>query len=166
MKKLILVFVLLVVLVVGMLGYMFYKQRQTAVTSREDTTLVGGQGAPVTQDTVSWEGISTLGLPLIPLNESEVYGGVEIAVAAEETQITVTVTGETNTGKNYVANVRTGICPNPGEVKYALTAVTNGSSVTSLDEPISTISQELPLTVTVQESADGAVLACGDFIAQ
>jgi len=164
MKKITLVFVLVAVLAAGMLGYLFYKQRQVIGPQNNQASLEP-DNIPAPENTTSWNDISSLGFPLLPQNESEMYGGVEIKVEGEKTRVIVNLTGDYDSTGSYIANIHTGSCPITGDIKYNLAPIADGISTTVLEKPVSQIAQDIPLAVTIQTQG-GSPVACGDFIVQ
>lgn len=63
------------------------------------------------------------------------------------------------------AHIHVGACPNPGAVKYPLTNVVNGNSVTQLEISVDELLKNLPLAINVHKSAAEAkvYVACGDI---
>lgn len=64
------------------------------------------------------------------------------------------------------AHIHSGSCQTPGDIKYPLTAVKNGSSETVLDVSLAQVLSELPLLINVHKSDKelGSYVACGDII--
>jgi hypothetical protein len=64
------------------------------------------------------------------------------------------------------AHIHVGSCPDVGTVKYPLTSVVDGSSVTTLDVTLSQLQSGLPLAINVHKSATEAAFytSCGDLI--
>ncbi|MDO8496139.1 MAG: cupredoxin domain-containing protein [bacterium] len=63
------------------------------------------------------------------------------------------------------AHIHVGSCPKPGEVKYPLTSVVNGSSETMLDVSLNDLTLGLPLAINVHKSSTepSVYVACGDL---
>jgi len=109
----------------------------------------------------------------------------------EENQITVELTEENGSGESGTAtlvkengqvivtlsmigapenvsqpaHIHVGSCPNVGEVKYPLTNVLDGESVTTLDVTLEQLEIEFPLAINVHKSATEAsvYVSCGDI---
>jgi len=109
----------------------------------------------------------------------------------EETQIIVELTEENDSGESGTAilvkengqvivtlsmigapenvsqpvHIHVGSCPEVGEVKYPLTNVLNGESVTTLDVTLEQLEIELPLAINVHKSVTEAsvYISCGDI---
>lgn len=63
------------------------------------------------------------------------------------------------------AHIHVGACPGVGAVKYPLTDIINGSSVTVLSATLAEIKQNLPLAINVHKSAKEITnyTACGEL---
>ena len=64
------------------------------------------------------------------------------------------------------AHIHVGACPDVGAVKYPLTNLVNGQSVTTLEVTLAQLESELPLGINVHKSASEASVytACGDLL--
>jgi hypothetical protein len=71
-------------------------------------------------------------------NGSGVSGSATLTPMGNQTQVVINVTGEP-AGASEPAHIHVGACPNPGSVKYPLTNVVNGSSTTTVNAPLSSI---------------------------
>ena len=62
-------------------------------------------------------------------------------------------------------HIHVGSCPEVGEVKYPLTNVLDGESVTTLDVTLEQLEIELPLAINVHKSVTEAsvYISCGDI---
>ena len=78
-------------------------------------------------------------------------------------RVTLTVTGEPK-GVSQPAHIHAGLCPTPGAVKYPLTNVVNGQSVTMIDVTMAELLGMGDLAINVHKSAASAnvYVACGD----
>ena len=63
------------------------------------------------------------------------------------------------------AHIHAGMCPNPGSIKYPLSPVINGKSVTTIDTTLANLKSMLPLAINVHKSASqaGIYISCGDI---
>ncbi|HTK04285.1 MAG TPA: hypothetical protein VL500_01775 [Candidatus Eisenbacteria bacterium] len=96
---------------------------------------------------------------------SGVSGKALLIEQGTQTKVMLNLNGTTMGVKNP-AHIHLGSCPTPGEVKYALTSLTEGKSVTVLDVSFDAVVSGLPLAVNVHKSdADIAnYVACGDLL--
>lgn len=104
---------------------------------------------------------------LVERNSSGESGTAKLEEVNGKVVVTLTVTGE---AANVVQpdHIHVGSCPDVGAVKYPLTNVVNGSSVTTLDVSMATLLSQLPLGINVHKSvAEGKIyVACGDIKVQ
>lgn len=77
--------------------------------------------------------------------------------------VTVSLTGYPTGDTAQPAHLHEGVCPGVGAVKYPLSPIVNGASVTTLDVTLATLKTELPLALNVHKSAAEAKVytACG-----
>ena len=106
-----------------------------------------------------------LEVALTAQGDSGVSGKALLIEQGTQTKVMLNLNGTTLGVKNP-AHIHLGACPTPGEVKYALTSLTEGKSVTVLDVSMDTILSGLPLAINVHKSdADIATyVACGDLV--
>lgn len=101
---------------------------------------------------------------LIERNSSGESGTAKLEEVNGKVVVTLAITGE-GTGVVQPAHIHVGTCPDVGAVKYPLTNVVNGSSVTTLDVSMATLLSQLPLGINVHKSAAEVKIyvACGDI---
>lgn len=89
---------------------------------------------------------------------------VVLTPKGEKTEVVITMVGGSAGGK-HPAHIHVGACPMPGAVKYPLSPVVNGTSVTMVDASIEQLWGMLPLAINVHKSATEAkiYLACADI---
>jgi hypothetical protein len=99
---------------------------------------------------------------------SEENGSGETGTATLEevngkVQVTVALSGYPTDGTPQPAHLHVGACPGVGAVKYPLTPIVGGASVTMLDVSLSDLKAQLPLALNVHKSAKeaGVYTACG-----
>lgn len=104
----------------------------------------------------------------IQLTEQNKSGQTGTAVMSEgpngNAVVTLTMTGGKFTAPQP-AHIHLGSCPTPGAVKYPLTDVVNGKSVTTLDASFEDVTKATDkMAVNVHQSATDAKVytACGD----
>lgn len=99
--------------------------------------------------------IGTTSVSLLPVGTGSVSG---TAVLDEQNgRVTVTLSVSGMQQATQPAAIYIGSCSKLGEVKYPLSAFTNGSSVTQLDVSMSALKGMGPLAVSVQK------VTCGDL---
>lgn len=103
----------------------------------------------------------------VKLNEENNSGESGTATLKEEngkTTVTINLTGFTE-GIPQPAHIHTGFCPGVEAVKYPLSNIISGSSVTVLNATLADIRQNLPLAVNVHKSAQeiASYTACGEL---
>ena len=96
-------------------------------------------------------------------NGSGEDGKVTLVGNASKTTVTISLKGENTTGKQP-AHIHTGPCSKIGGVKYPLSDVVLGQSVTVVGAPLDALTNGT-LAVNVHESAAdlGKYVACGDL---
>ncbi len=93
-------------------------------------------------------------------NKSGESGTATLKEVEGKTVVTLTLTGYANP---QPAHIHIGACPGVGAVKYPLTNVINGQSVTTLNVTLAELRQALPLAINVHQSATKITdyTACG-----
>jgi hypothetical protein len=78
--------------------------------------------------------------------------------------VTLNVIGSPN-GMTQPAHIHIGSCPNPGAVKFPLTSVVNGQSVTTIDTTLTNLKALGPIAINVHKSVaqSGVYVSCGDI---
>jgi len=100
-------------------------------------------------------------------NDSSQSGTATLVERDGKITVTIDVTPNT-TGVAQPAHIHLGRCPTPGAVKYPLTNVENGKSVTVLDINFDTLKEDLPLAININKSQDEAKVytACGNVFSE
>jgi len=100
---------------------------------------------------------------LAAVNDSGQSGTATLEEANGQVTVTVNLTGVPTDGVAQPAHLHVGACPGVGAVKYPLTSLTNGTSVTVLSVTLDQLKAELPLALNVHKSAAEAKMytACG-----
>lgn len=95
-------------------------------------------------------------------NKSGQKGTAVLEEVGGKVKVTVSLTG-TKMAAAQPAHIHIGICPGVGAVKYPLTNVVSGSSVTMLDVTMADLVAGGPLALNVHKSANeaGVYTACG-----
>lgn len=158
-KKLVLFLVLPLLILVGVGGFLLFKQG--GLTSPTDQAMQEGQNTPANEDLAT---VASLGVPLLEQNGSTQMGGVGLVENEGKVTVTIDVTDIGDT--DQPAHIHLGSCPTPGEVQYSLTPVKNGKSVTVLEITMKDILTELPMAVNIHKSAQESSVytACGDIV--
>ena len=101
---------------------------------------------------------------LSALNQSGENGTATLQEVNGKVVVTLNATGEL-AGASEPAHIHTGSCPNPGAVKYPLTNVVNGTSVTTLDVTLAQLKAMEPLAINVHKSVSQInwYVSCGDL---
>lgn len=120
-------------------------------------------GAGAMSGMTAMMGSHTVTATLSEENGSKESGKVTLVGAGNKTTVTISLTGESATGKQP-AHVHVGPCPNVGAVKYPLSNVVLGKSVTVVAAPLSQLTTGT-LAVNVHESTAniGKYVACGNI---
>ncbi len=147
---------LVVVLVVLYGGYRLIRHYSKAPAQQITTQ----QQAPTPTTAVTNE----MTVNLAAENKSGESGTATLQEENGKTTVTLTLTGFTK-DVAQPAHIHVGACPGVGAVKYPLTSVANGSSVTVLSTTLAEIKQNLPLAINVHKSAKeiASYTACGDL---
>jgi len=99
------------------------------------------------------------------LNKSGQSGTAMIKEVEGKAEVVVTLNGQPKDTEEP-AHIHLGSCAKPGDVKFPLNPVKNGSSDTVLDVPMSEIMNNLPLAINVHKSEKelNVYVACGDIV--
>lgn len=102
-------------------------------------------------------------IELAMVNNSGEYGTATLEETNGKVTVTVNLIGYPTDGVAQPAHIHVGACPGVRAVKYSLTSIVNGTSVTTLDMTLAQLKTELPLALNVHKSAaDSKVYtACG-----
>ena len=92
-----------------------------------------------------------IALTLKPVNDSDEAGTATLKEENGQTKVTISLTGYTK-DVSQPAHIHMGECPGVGSVKYPLTPVVNGTSVTMLAVTLESLKKELPLAINVHKS--------------
>jgi hypothetical protein len=160
----IIVIAVIVVLVLLFGGYILIRKSNTSQVEQETNQ------QQIIQPTVS----SASSSPQVAANETTVILAEEnksresgTATLKEEngkTTVALSLTGFVQ-GVSQPAHIHVGACPGVGAVKYPLTSVVNGSSVTVLPLTLADLRQGLPLAINVHKTAKeiNNYTACGEL---
>lgn len=96
-------------------------------------------------------------------NNSGQSGTMLLEEVGSQVRVTLTLANPNTTSEP--AHIHVGACPNPGAVKYPLTNVLNGTSVTMINGSLASLKSEQPLAVNVHKSAaeSSVYVSCGDL---
>jgi len=97
-------------------------------------------------------------------NKSGESGTATLQEADGKVTVTLNLVGFPK-GVTQPAHIHVGSCPTPGAIKYPLTSVVNGVSVTTLDTTLENLKSMLPLAINVHKSAtqSSVYYSCGDL---
>lgn len=102
----------------------------------------------------------------ITLSEQNDSGQTGVATLEEETgKVVVTLDIDSPSSVAQPAHIHVGSCPTPGAVKFPLTDVQGGKSVTTVDTTIAALKAMGPLAINVHKSAAESKVytSCGDL---
>lgn len=121
-----------------------------------------GTATPTTAETPAAMNATEMTIQLAEENTSGESGTALLREENGKTTVTVSLTGFVP-GVVQPAHIHVGACPGVGAVKYPLTSVTDGTSVTELPVTIVQLKSELPLALNVHKSGAEATVytACG-----
>lgn len=160
----IVIYVVIAAILYGTVYYLFLRNR----TGYSPATTV--YVTPTTQPTASPTTTSqatTSGEMIVRLAAENSSGESGTAVLKEENGKTIVTLNLTGFPKDAVqpTHIHIGACPGVGDVKYPLTNVVNGKSVTVLSVTLAQLKQQLPLAINVHKSAAeiNAYLSCGEL---
>lgn len=107
--------------------------------------------------------IMTVNLPM--QNGSNEKGTATLQEVNGKVVVTLALTGGFIKNVAQPAHIHVGSCPNPGAVKFPLTSVINGSSVTTLDTTLSALSGMGSLAINVHKSVSQSTnyVSCGNL---
>jgi hypothetical protein len=108
--------------------------------------------------------VMTDSYPITALSGSGQHGTVTLkAAAGNQTLVTIAITGEPS-GAIEPAHIHTGSCPTPGGVKWPLSNVVHGSSITTVNAPFSEI-DKAGFAVNIHQSPTNIAIykACGNI---
>lgn len=154
------IYLILGAIIYGAIYYFFlknnnkynYNQSSMQYSSPSPSQVVPSSGAMSNEVTVI----------LKPVNNYNEAGTVVFKEESGQVKVIVNLTGYI---KDVVqpAHIHMGVCPGVGAVKYPLTSIVNGSSVTTLSVSLDELKKALPLAINVHKSATevSVYTACG-----
>ncbi len=97
-------------------------------------------------------------------NKSGEYGSAMLQEVNGKVVVTLNIVGYPK-GVPQPAHIHVGSCPNPGAVKYPLTSVLNGQSVTTIDTTLAVLKAMGKLAINVHKSVSESSVyySCGDL---
>lgn len=105
-------------------------------------------------------------LTLNAQNGSGISGKALLVEQNDKTKVMLNVNG-TVSGAAHPAHIHMGACPTPGGIKWNLSDVMEGKSVTVIDASFDDVVTGLPLAINLHKSATelSAYVSCGDLLA-
>ncbi len=161
--QLVLMYLIVGGIIYALIYYFVIAKSEPAPYVQPESGITGTTGG---QEAVSPTGAGTsMTVTLGEQNGSGQSGTALLEESGGKTTLTLTLTGNPADGVSQPAHIHVGACPTPGEVKYPLTPVVNGASVTTLDVTLAGLTAQLPLAVNVHKSATEASVytSCGDL---
>lgn len=155
----IVIYVILGAIIYGAVYYFFLNKNNGYNSSKSSTQY----SSPSPSAMVSKEAT----VVLKPVNDSSEVGTAILSAENGQTKVTVALTGYTK-DVAQPAHIHIGECPGVGAVKYPLTSIVNGASVTTLSVTLDQLKKELPLAINVHKSATeiSTYTACGPLTIQ
>ncbi len=103
-------------------------------------------------------------MKLASIGSMGMKGSVTLTQKGDKTEVSVKLDSDAK-GESHPAHIHVGTCPTPGAVKYPLTPIVEGKSVTLVDVAIDDLWKSLPLAINVHKSAADikTYIACGDL---
>lgn len=153
---------LIIALVVYGLFYYFYLNRgannNIGVVPTAQPTVTG---EPTLTSTSSGE----MKVTLATVNNSGQTGTATLKEVNGATTVTLDLKGNPENGPAQPAHIHLGSCPGVGEVRYQLTNVVDGKSVTTISATLAQLKQQEPLAINVHKSAQevDVYVACGEL---
>jgi len=101
---------------------------------------------------------------LLEQNDSGESGTATLTEESGQVTVTISTTGFVE-NVSQPAHIHLGVCPDVGAVKYPLTNLLNGGSVTTINVTFGQLEDELPLAINVHKSAEEAsvYVSCGNL---
>jgi hypothetical protein len=98
-------------------------------------------------------------------NGSSEKGTVTLQEVSGKVVVTVNVTGYPK-GVTQPAHIHVGSCPNPGAVKFPMTSVLNGESVTTIDTTLAQLKAMGKLAINIHKSVSqsSVYVSCGNLV--
>lgn len=151
------IYVILGAIIYGAIYYFFLSKNNNYNKSSQYTSPSPSQ-TPSTPVMMSKE--TTVVLESV--NSSDEKGTAVLVGENGKTKVTINLTGYTK-DVEQPAHIHIGACPGVGAVKYPLTSVINGTSVTVLAVTLDQLKKELPLAINVHKSKTevSSYTACG-----
>lgn len=151
-------------LIYGLIYY-FVWGKKGGYSSGAPTYNYGNQSAPTgtsMSPSPSQAATHTIVVPLAAENSSGESGTATLEDVNGKVVVTVALNGFVS-GVSQPAHLHVGACPGVGAVKYPLTPVVNGASVTTLNVTLADLKSQLPLALNVHKSASevSVYTACG-----
>lgn len=155
----ILIYVVIGAIIYGV-GYYFLAGKKGS--NNYNTTVAPSEVPSVTSEAMS---PSKMTVTLMDENNSGESGTATIEEKDGKVEVAVALTGFPTDGVPQPAHIHVGECPGVGEVKYPLTDIVNGKSVTAVPVTLDELKNQLPLAINVHQSkADiSTYVSCGEL---
>lgn len=159
--------VILVLVVLALLGFWYVnKDSSQYVTPSQTENTTPSAGSEEGEDEKKSVPIP-ITLNLTAQNDSGLTGAVKLTEVDGKTNVDLQTSGGllTMTSPTEPAHIHSGTCANIGGVKYALSNVIAGSSVTVVDLSLAELKAEFPLAINIHKSVKeiGTYIACVDL---
>ena len=160
----IVIYVILAVVIYGAIYYFFLNKNSTYNSSKSSIQYSSPSPIPTSSTSAMSQEIT---LTLKPVNNSNQVGTATLAFENGKLKVTINLSGYTK-DVTQPAHIHMGECPGVGSVKYPVTPVVNGISVTILAVTLENLKKELPLAINVHKSAAEVSIytSCGPLTIQ
>ncbi|HSW48425.1 MAG TPA: hypothetical protein VLG67_05095 [Candidatus Saccharimonadales bacterium] len=163
----ILIYLIIGGLIYAAVYYFLYANKGGSNTSQSSNPY---QTAPQTKPSVATSATpeammaNEMTVTLAEENNSSQSGTATLKEADGKTTVTLDLTGPASAAAQP-AHIHAGACPGVGAVKYPLTSVVDGKSVTVLSVGLAELKKELPLAINVHKSAKEitSYTSCGEL---
>lgn len=144
-----------IIAAIGVYAYLNSANSGVVVMEKKEGVMMVKDGATIADQMM---------LMVAPQNNSGITSSVVLTPKGEKTEVVITLTGGPAEGK-HPAHIHVGACPMPGAVKYPLSPVVNGKSITLVDSAVGDLWNMLPLAINIHKSAAevGVYLGCADI---
>ncbi len=148
------IIVVVVVIVIGIAIFLIARNNANSPSNMTNVTTPPPASSPSSNTKI---------FQLTSQNGSGQDGTVTLVNNGTTTKVTITLVNPVATAEP--AHIHLGSCPTPGAVKYPLTNVINGSSVTNINVSFSDLAALGAIAVNVHKSAEdiSTYVSCGDL---
>jgi len=138
------------------------KEKEAMIQKESDGAIEKPEGAMVKKEgAMISQGMT---MKLASLGNSGVTGDVLFTPKEDKTEVSIMLKGAVK-GSVYPSHIHEGSCPTPGAVKYPLTSIIDGKSITLVNISVDQLLKAPPLAINVHKSPTElkSYVACGDL---